>query len=163
MPYFCCLSLAVRCLTFEFDISFAMFDVEWPPLLSKSIIWVVFLFIFHFNPHSRQMSLLFSCKLTSFSCEQVKGTIRFDVLQLPTISCLWHGVEWWTVTTAYTLFPLCLIGVLAVPVAAAYFRSLHTLHMQRMQETVDKFWRNSMWTLFILCKCEVDVYLSIIL
>ena len=96
------------------------FDVEWPEMLKKAILWV-------------------------------KGTVKFDVLQLPTLSCLWNGIEYWTTVRTYTLAPLGLFVALAIPMLAARIRKFPTNAPKRYRDTVDRFWTNSMFALFFLC------------
>lgn len=70
----------------------------------------------------------------------VKGTFKFDIIQLPGAACLWNGVEWWTTTLTYTLLPIILLTMLGLPVMAARCRGLNHEAKKRYRATVDKFW-----------------------
>jgi len=43
----------------------------------------------------------------------LKGTMSVDLMKLPSVSCLWNGVDFQTYLRTYTLAPLVLIAMLA--------------------------------------------------
>ena len=60
----------------------------------------------------------------------VKVTFQFDL----SVSCSWMGVAFETILRSYTLAPLVLIWMLALPVVAARFRGLHLTDKKREQK-----------------------------
>jgi len=80
----------------------------------------------------------------------VRGTVKFDVIKLPVLSCLWHGVSWKSTLYAYTLTPLGMIVVLGMPVLAALWRGLYLTAITRWNDTLDRFFRNLIFLLFLL-------------
>ncbi len=55
----------------------------------------------------------------------VRGTVKFDVVRLAVLSCLWNGVSWHTTLHTYSLAPLGLVVALAIPVFVGWLRGLH--------------------------------------
>jgi len=80
----------------------------------------------------------------------VKGILSLHFLELPFLSCLWNGVDFQTYLYLYTLAPLVLIAMLALPLVAARYRGLHLTALDRNRETQDRFWTNIMFAFFIL-------------
>jgi hypothetical protein len=80
----------------------------------------------------------------------VRGTVKFDVMRLPVLSCLWNGVSWRTTLHTYSLAPLGLVVALAVPVLAAWLRGLRLNARKRWREAVDRFYRYLLLAFFIL-------------
>ena len=81
----------------------------------------------------------------------IKGTFKFDVMRVPVLSCLWSGVTFMASLRTYTLAPIGLIMLLALPVLVArYIRHLHHLDKKRMRQTIDRFWTNLMFFFFLL-------------
>jgi hypothetical protein len=80
----------------------------------------------------------------------IRGTIKFDLIKLPVFSCLWNGVSWKSTLYTYTLVPLALIVALGIPVLAALWRGIHRTCITRWNDTVDRFYRNLIFALFLL-------------
>jgi hypothetical protein len=80
----------------------------------------------------------------------VRGTVKFDFIKLPSLSCLWNGVSWTSTLYTYTLTPLALILALGIPVVTALWRGLHRTARKRWDDAVDRFYRNLIFALFIL-------------
>jgi len=80
----------------------------------------------------------------------LKATLGFDLLKLPSVSCLWHSVNFQTYLHTYTLAPLVLIAMLALPLLAAWFWGLHVTAVGRNREAYDRFWTNLMFSFFTL-------------
>jgi hypothetical protein len=80
----------------------------------------------------------------------VRGTVKFDFIKLPVLSCLWHGVSWKSTLYTYTLTPVVMIVVLGMPVLAALWRGLHLTAITRWNDTLDRFYRNLILLLFLL-------------
>ena len=98
----------------------------------------------------------------------VRGTVKFDIVRLPGISCLWNGVSWHATLLAYTLGPLGLFVALAIPVLTAWVRGFQNTDIKRWREAVDRFWKILMLVLFIIypalamqslsvLNCDMDV------
>ena len=68
----------------------------------------------------------------------VKGILSLHFLELPFLSCLWNGVDFQTYLYLYTLAPLVLIAMLALPLVAARYRGLHLTALDRNRETQDR-------------------------
>jgi len=79
-----------------------------------------------------------------------KGTLSFHLMKLQSVSCLWHSVDFQIYLHTYTLAPLLLIAMLALPLLAARYRGLHVTALGRDRETYDRFWTNLMFSFFIL-------------
>jgi hypothetical protein len=80
----------------------------------------------------------------------VRGTVKFDVVRLPVLSCLWNGVSWHTTLRIYSLAPLGLVVALAIPVFVGWLRGLHLNARKRWRDAVDRFWTYLMFAFFIL-------------
>ncbi len=80
----------------------------------------------------------------------VRGTVKFDFIKLPVLSCLWHGVSWKSTLYTYTLTPVGMIVVLGMPILAAFWRGLHLTAITRWNDTLDRFYRNLIVLLFLL-------------
>jgi hypothetical protein len=100
--------------------SFDMFDITWPALFTVIIQWI-------------------------------KGMFQFDVLRLPAASCMWIKVTFDDTLHTYTIAPLGAIAMLGLPVVVGkYLRGLPRWSQMRMRETIDRFWTNLMFLLFLL-------------
>lgn len=90
---------------------------------------------------------------------------KFDVLQLPILSCLWEGllphlvffcpeksvhlqhvhlhthtgVSFWAYLQSYTVAPLAVCGGLALPVFVAYVKGMRTSAKLRWRRTLDRY------------------------
>jgi hypothetical protein len=80
----------------------------------------------------------------------VRGTVKFDFIKLPVLSCLWHGASWKSTLYTYTLTPVGMIVVLGMPILAALWRGLHLTAITRWNDTLDRFYRNLIVLLFLL-------------
>jgi Fe-S-cluster formation regulator IscX/YfhJ len=80
----------------------------------------------------------------------VRGTVKFEFLKLPNLSCLWYGVSWKTTVFTYTLTPVVMIVVFGIPVLAALCRRLHLTAITRWNDTFDRFCRNLTFSFFLM-------------
>jgi hypothetical protein len=80
----------------------------------------------------------------------VRGTVKFEFLKLPNLSCLWYGVSWKTTVFTYTLTPVVMIVVFGIPVLAALCRELHVTAITRWNDTLDRFCRNLTFSFFLM-------------
>jgi len=80
----------------------------------------------------------------------VKGILSLDFFKLSFLNCLWNDVDFHTYLHIYTLAPLVLITMLALPLVVARYRGLHLTALDRNRETYDRFWTNIMFSFFIL-------------
>ena len=77
---------------------------------------------------------------------------QMDVLKLQSLSCLWAGIEFRSHLLFYTLGPLAMIAAFALPVFAAFVLLDRTAleHTKRWSQTMDSFWGNSIFFLFLM-------------
>ena len=96
---------------------------------------------------------------TMFSVEWPEGltkmiswvkSIRLDFIQLPGISCLWHGISFRSSLMAYTIGPLGVLGALLTPVVVSFLLRQMTKDPPRWNRTLDSFWTNTMFFFFII-------------
>ena len=90
----------------------------------------------------------------------LKATINFSVLSLPGISCLWRTIPYRRKLLVYTLSPLVLIALLALPCVFAYFRIQIAQadvdprridsRQRRYVATLDRFWNAVMFIAFMM-------------
>ena len=92
----------------------------------------------------------------------LKATINFSLLSLPGLSCLWKTITYRKKLLIYTLSPLLLIALLAVPVIIALTRVWQsqrrdsdqkqkaTSNKKRLDATLDRFWNGVMFIAFML-------------
>jgi hypothetical protein len=90
----------------------------------------------------------------------LKATINLSVLSLPGISCLWRTISFRRKLVVYTISPLVLIVLLALPSGFAYFRIWCThaggdfCHIDSQQRryvaTLDRFWNAVMFIAFMM-------------
>jgi hypothetical protein len=80
----------------------------------------------------------------------IRGTVKVDLIKLPGLACLWHGVSWKSNLYTYTLAPIFIFVILGIPVLAALWRGLHCTAITRWHDAVDRFYRNLIFALFLL-------------
>jgi hypothetical protein len=83
-----------------------------------------------------------------------QSTFKFEILQMPGLSCFWNGVSFHSSLTLMTIAPLAIMATFMLPVLLAVIRGyspyLHKKHIEayRWTETLDKFWTSIMFVLF---------------
>ena len=77
-----------------------------------------------------------------------KGIFKFDVLQLPGISCMWAGISFTAYLQTYTVVPLACCGGLALPLLVAWLKGMRSNSKLRWRRTLDHFWRNTVFLMF---------------
>ena len=125
--------------------SFVGFKVEWPNWLGQSIGWVM----------------------------NVSTLLRFDVMNLPGLACIWANYSYTNRAYVQLATPIVVAFFLAIPVPVARFcvqraaarkhkpsshdvdapdaaRELEVMWKERYERTVDVFWNNIMFWLFII-------------
>jgi hypothetical protein len=92
----------------------------------------------------------------------LKATINFSVLSLPGVSCLWKTITYRRRLLVYTLSPVFLVAILALPVCFALYRVKQAREdteegkrkrksrEKRCSATLDRFWNGVMFTAFML-------------
>ena len=75
---------------------------------------------------------------------------KFDILQLPILSCLWEGVTFRAYLQAYTIAPLAVCAGFAMPVLVAYLKGMRTSSKLRWRRTLDRFWTNTVFLMFCI-------------
>ncbi len=82
----------------------------------------------------------------------LKGTLFLDIMSLPGLSCLWHGVSFQNRLMTYTLAPLAVIFILLIPVIvnALIVKFVSQSFEQRRERVVSAAWRNIMFWLFLI-------------
>jgi hypothetical protein len=92
----------------------------------------------------------------------LKATINFSVLSLPGVSCLWKSISYRSKLLFYTLSPLILVALLALPVGIVFIgvkqskqdttRNKEKAISRRKQvgAILDRFWNGVMFTAFML-------------
>ena len=92
----------------------------------------------------------------------LKATINFGLLSLPGVSCLWKTISYRRKLQVYTLSPLILLALLALPVGIAFISvKLSKQDTVRNQKraisrkkkfgaALDRFWNGVMFTAFML-------------
>jgi len=88
---------------------------------------------------------------------QLRGLFKFEVLQLPGLSCILQGYSSFEQTLSiYTIGPLVFMALCLLPVAAAVWRGYYRHSRDGLEEgyrwrhTLDKFWTNIMLVLFLV-------------
>jgi len=66
-------------------------------------------------------------------------SIRFDFIQLPGLSCLWHGISFRGTLTAYTIGPLIIFLALLLPVVVSFVMGQRKHDPSRWSRTLDGF------------------------
>ena len=77
-------------------------------------------------------------------------SLKLDVVQLPGLSCLWHGISFQSSLLAYTIGPLAVLGAMLLPVVVSLCLGQHKHDPQRFRMTLDSFWGNAMFLFFVL-------------
>jgi hypothetical protein len=92
----------------------------------------------------------------------LKATINFSVLSLPGVSCLWKTLSYRRKLLVYTLSPLILTAMLALPVGIALIRFKQSkqdtaenklraiTRKKRLDASLDRFWNGVMFLAFML-------------
>ena len=80
----------------------------------------------------------------------VGKSLKLDVVQLPGLSCLWHGISFQSSLLAYTIGPLAVLGAMLLPVGMSLCLSQHKRDPERFRMTLDSFWGNAMFLFFVL-------------
>jgi hypothetical protein len=92
----------------------------------------------------------------------LKATINFGVLSLPGVSCLWKSISYRRKLQVYTLAPLILLALLALPVGIAFIsvkqskqdtamnKKRAISRKKRFGAALDRFWNGVMFTAFML-------------
>ncbi len=92
----------------------------------------------------------------------LKATINFSVLSLPGVSCLWRTISYRRKLQIYTVSPLILVALLALPVGIAFIRVKQSKQdtarnkkraisrKKRFGAVLDRFWNGVMFTAFML-------------
>jgi hypothetical protein len=119
------------------------------------------IFVGYFQVTSSFLSFQVNWPATLLSAMMwLKATINFSVLSLPGISCLWRTISYRRKLVVYTLAPLLLLALLALPCVFAYFRIWCTpagadsrqinSRQRRYVATVDRFWNAVMFIAFMM-------------
>lgn len=80
----------------------------------------------------------------------IKSAFKFEVMQLPGLSCLWHDVSFERTLLVYTIAPLIFVAAMLLPLLGAFMRGIVRHHPLRWRKCLDNFWTNMMFVLFFI-------------
>jgi hypothetical protein len=82
----------------------------------------------------------------------LKGTLFLDVVALPGLSCLWHGVSFQSRLISYTLGPLVVITLLLVPVFVSKVcgKLVSRFNEETAERVISAAWKNIMFWVFLI-------------
>ena len=78
------------------------------------------------------------------------GFTKIDILSLPGLACLWHGVRFWDKLLLYTVSPLALCAAFVLPAVVARITGLKETAPHRWRATMDRCWGNTSFLLFFI-------------
>jgi len=79
-----------------------------------------------------------------------KSVFKFEIAELPSISCLWNGVNFLAYLQLYTLAPVVILFAFMLPILVAFGMKLPSVSPLRWRRTCDKAWTNSVFLVFCI-------------